>query len=121
MANFQWERLLMALGAVGAMDVAVSRAVAHWADRAPSQAVRHEVAGMATALTSCRALTYEALRHFVAGDDVVALVTSAKLASQRTAFDVADRLLDWFGDDPDTQRAARDLRLGPIAAAPTRS
>jgi acyl-CoA dehydrogenase len=114
MANFQWERLLMALGALGAMDVAVERAVAHWADRSPSQSVRHEVADMATTLHACRALTYEALRRFVAGDDAVAQVTAAKLASQRAAFDVADRMLDWLGDDPDTQRAARDLRLGPI-------
>ncbi|HEY2638073.1 MAG TPA: acyl-CoA dehydrogenase family protein [Solirubrobacteraceae bacterium] len=114
MANFQWERLLMALGAVGAMQAGLERAVAHWADRSPSQSVRHAVAEIAVRLEAGRALTYDALRRFVGGQDVVAQVTMAKLATQRAAYDTADRLLDWLGDDPDAQRAARDARLGPI-------
>jgi acyl-CoA dehydrogenase len=114
MANFQWERLLMALGAVGAMEVALERAVAWWADRSPSQAVRHAVAEIAVTLETARALTYDALRRFAEGADALAQVTKAKLASQRAAFEVADRLLDWLGDDPEVRRTARDTRPGPI-------
>ena len=36
MANFQWERLLMALGAVGAMQVASTHAGVHASERGPS-------------------------------------------------------------------------------------
>jgi acyl-CoA dehydrogenase len=114
MANFQWERLLMALGAVGSMQGGLERAVAWWAERSPSPSVRHAVAELATRLEACRALTYDALCRFVAGEDVVAQVTMAKLATQRAAFDAADRMLDWLGDDPEARRAARDARLGPI-------
>jgi acyl-CoA dehydrogenase len=114
MANFQWERLLMALGAVGSMQAGLERAVAHWEGRSATQAVRHAVAEIATRQEASRALTYHALRRFVAGEDAVAEVTMAKLASQRAAFETADRLLDWLGDDPDARRAARDARLGPI-------
>ena len=69
MANFQWERLLMALGAVGAMDWCLRRTVAYAREReafgrpiGKFQTIRHKVAEMATKLEVGRAMTYSALR-----------------------------------------------------------
>jgi acyl-CoA dehydrogenase len=109
MANFQGERLLMALGSVGAMSSLLERIVARLGEGGVSQAKRHRVAEIAVALEADRDL-YHALRRFVA----VREVTIAKLATQRAAFDAADAALDLLGDEPDLARAARDARLGPI-------
>jgi acyl-CoA dehydrogenase len=116
MANFQWERLLMALGSVGGMTNLLERTVQRLSDgNGPvSQAKRHRVAEMAVALEAGRDLTYHALRLFVSGQDAVREVTMAKLQTQRAAFDAADAALDLLGDEPDLARAARDARLGPI-------
>ena len=72
MANFQWERLAMALGAVGAMQVAWERTVAYAQERQSfgrpltgHQAIRHKLADLATSLHTCRCVTYDALRRFV--------------------------------------------------------
>jgi acyl-CoA dehydrogenase len=108
MANFQWERLLMALGAVGAMQVAFERALARVG------ANRHRLAEIAVKLEAGRDVTYAALRRYVAGLDATREVTIAKLATQRAAFEVMDACLDLLGDEPETARAARDARLGPI-------
>ena len=63
-----------------------------------------------------RAITYQALRRFVAGEDAVREVTLAKLQTQRAAFDVIDACLSIHGLDapPELERALRDARLGPI-------
>ena len=111
MANFQWERLLMALGAVAAMQGALDRAVA----LGPAgQAHRHALADIATTIAAGRALTYHALRLFLHDIDATREVTEAKLATQRACFDVMDRLLGLAPDDDELARAARDARLGPI-------
>ena len=118
MANFQWERLLMALGAVGAMQVCFERTLAFVAthQHVRGQAVRHRLAEISVTLETCRAVTYSALRRFVAGEDAVAEVTIAKLATQRAAFDAIDACLQIHGLDapPELERAVRDARLGPI-------
>jgi acyl-CoA dehydrogenase len=117
MANFQWERLLMALGAVGAMAFALERA--RDAAAPSGQATRHTLAELSTRAETCRALTYFALGLFVAGENAVREVTEAKLVSQRACFEVMDACLQLGGErayfeDFDLQRAARDARLGPI-------
>ncbi len=112
MANFQWERLLMALGAVGSMRAALERVVA--ALDGAGQATRHRVAELAVSLHAGEAVTHDALRRFVAGEDAVREVTMAKLQTQRANFELQDACLDLLGDDPETARAARDARLGPI-------
>src|SRR5262249_6224193 len=100
MANFQWERLLMALGAITTMGAALERAIAHTKEPHPlgrpltkHQAVRPRVAELATTAHTCRCVTYDALRRFAAGEDAVREVTMAKLATQRAAFDVIDACL----------------------------
>ncbi len=117
MANFQWERLLMALGAVGAMQVCFEQTLeATRAGRPPTQAVRHALAEVAVRIEAGRAITYAALRRHVAGEDAVREVTMAKLATQRAAVDVIDACLQIHGLDapPELERALRDARLGPI-------
>ncbi len=119
MANFQWERLLMSLGAVGAMQVAFERGLEQVRQRDHGQAVRHELAEIAVKIEAGRDVTYSALRRYVAGADAVREVTIAKLATQRAAFEVMDSLLQLGGiegylAESGLERAARDARLGPI-------
>jgi acyl-CoA dehydrogenase len=126
MANFQWERLVMALGAVGAMQVAYEKTVAFARERnafgrplTGHQVLRHKLADIATTLHTGRCVTYDALRRFVAGQDAVKEVTMAKLATQRACFDVMDTCLQIHGgagymEEYEIERMARDARLGPI-------
>jgi acyl-CoA dehydrogenase len=127
MANFQWERLVMALGAVGAMQVAYDKTVAFAQQRnafgrplSGFQALRHKLADVATTAHVARVVTYDALRRFVESDgNAVKEVTMAKLATQRACFDVMDTCLQIHGgagymEEYEIERMARDARLGPI-------
>ena len=126
MANFQWERLLMALGAVGAMRVAFEKTLKFALEREAfgkpigrHQAIRHKLAEIALTVEASRDVTYAALRRYVAGEDAVREVTIAKLATQRAAFDVIDSCLQIHGgagyiEEYEIERMARDARLGPI-------
>ncbi|HEY2600426.1 MAG TPA: acyl-CoA dehydrogenase family protein [Thermoleophilaceae bacterium] len=126
MANFQWERLVMALGSVGGMQVTLDRALTFAKERetfgrpiGKHQAIRHKLAEMAVKVETGRALTYHALRLFADGQDAIREVTMAKLKTQRDAFDVADDALQIHGGagymrEYEVERAARDARLGPI-------
>jgi acyl-CoA dehydrogenase len=126
MANFQWERLLMALGAVGAMRRLLAAAIEFAGEREAFgrpigrfQAIRHKIAEIATKLEAGRSLTYAALRRFASGEDATREVTMAKLYTQRAAVEVADEVLQIHGGygymrEYGIERALRDLRLGPI-------
>ena len=126
MANFQWERLAMALGAVGAMQVAYDKTVAYARERQAfgrpltgHQVLRHKLTDVATTLHSARCVTYDALRRFVGGADAVKEVTMAKLVTQRACCDVMDTCLQIHGgagymEEYEIERMARDARLGPI-------
>ena len=122
MANFQWERLLMALGAVGAMRKLLDVTLAYAGEREAFgrpigrfQAIRHKLAEIGMKLEVSRALTYHALREFVAPEaerrEAIARqewshpsitaglqeVTKAKLMTQRAAVEVADECLQIHG------------------------
>jgi acyl-CoA dehydrogenase len=118
MANFQWERLAMALGAVGSMRATLERVIAFAAERKLGQAARHALAEQATRAEAGTAMTYHALRRFLDGGDAMREVTMAKLATQRTSFELQDACLQLVMGagvrDADLERAARDARLGPI-------
>jgi acyl-CoA dehydrogenase len=127
MANFQWERLVMALGAVGAMQIAYDKTVAFAQERnafgrplSGFQALRHKLADVATTVHTSRVVTYDALERFVRTEgDAVKEVTMAKLATQRACFDVMDTCLQIHGgagymEEYEIERMARDARLGPI-------
>jgi acyl-CoA dehydrogenase len=126
MANFAWERLLMAIGAVGAMQRLIEIAVAYAREReafgrpiGKFQAIRHQIAEMATKAEVSRALTYDALRLFHTGQPCIREVAMAKLLTQRSALEIADQTLQIHGGYGYTreygiERAVRDARLGPI-------
>jgi acyl-CoA dehydrogenase len=126
MANFQWERLLMALGAVGGMKRLLEVAVAYAKEReafgrpiGKFQAIRHKIAEMSVKVEVGQAMTYNALRLFHEGHDAIKEVTQAKLFTQRAAVDVADEVIQIHGGygymaEYGVERAYRDARLGPI-------
>lgn len=126
MANFQWERLLMALGAVGTIDWCLRRTLAYAQEReafgrpiGKFQAIRHKVAEMAVALEAGRAMTYSALRLLADGQDALREVTAAKLFTQRAALEAADDAVQVHGGygymrEYEVERVLRDARLGPI-------
>jgi acyl-CoA dehydrogenase len=126
MANFQWERLAMALGAVGAMRLAWERTAEYARERqtfgrplVKHQAIRHKLADLATSVYTCRCVTYDALRRFVAGEEPLREVTMAKLLTQRASYELMDACLQIHGgagymQELWVERAARDSRLGPI-------
>jgi acyl-CoA dehydrogenase len=126
MENFAWERLSMALGAVGGMRRLLGVAIDYAGEREAFgrpigrfQAIRHKIAELGVKAEVGRALTYHALRRFVAGEDVIADVTKAKLFTQRAAVEVADECVQILGGygymrEYGVERALRDARLGPI-------
>jgi acyl-CoA dehydrogenase len=126
MANFAWERLLMAIGAVGAMDRVLEMAITYAGEReafgrpiGKFQSTRHKVAEMAMKTESSRAITYNALRLFHSGHDCIQEVTMAKLVTQRALVEIADECLQIHGGygymrEYGIERALRDARLGPI-------
>jgi acyl-CoA dehydrogenase len=126
MANFQWERLAMALGAVGAMALAWERTAKFAHERqafgrtlSGHQAIRHKLADLATSVYTCRCVAYDALRRFAAGEEPLKEVTMAKLLTQRACFELMDACLQIHGGagymrEYFIERAARDARLGPI-------
>ncbi|RKH09486.1 acyl-CoA dehydrogenase [Corallococcus sp. CA047B] len=126
MGNFQWERLSLALGAVGAMDDMLETVLAHVKERrafgqtlGQFQVIRHKLADLYTARESARQLTYHALRLHVAGEYAVAQTSMAKKVATETCCRVADECLQLHGGagymmEYDIQRHWRDARLGPI-------
>jgi acyl-CoA dehydrogenase len=126
MANFQWERLLMALAAVGGMqkvfEITLDYAKERRAFGRPIgrfQAIRHKFAEMAVKIEAARSATYNALRLFTEGEDAIREVTIAKLYSQRAAVEIADEAVQIHGGygymrEYGVERALRDTRLGPI-------
>jgi acyl-CoA dehydrogenase len=126
MANFQWERLAMALGAVGGMQKVFETTLNYAKERKAFgraigrfQAIRHKFAEMATTIEASRAITYNALRLFADGHDAIREVTMAKLFTQRALLEVADECLQVHGGygymrEYGIERAVRDARLGPI-------
>ncbi len=126
MANFQWERLAMALGAVGAMRLAWERTAQFAREReafgrplSSHQVIRHKLADLAASAYQARCVTYDALRRFVAGEEPLREVTMAKLLTQRACFELMDECLQIHGGagymrEVWVERAARDSRLGPI-------
>lgn len=126
MENFAWERLVMALsqvaGAQRIYDLAKAYALDRHAFNRPVgkfQVWRHRFADMATRIEAGRAMTYNALRLYVAGENPIREVSMAKLYTSEVAFHVADECVQIHGGygyitEFPAERALRDMRLGPI-------
>ena len=126
MTNFAWERLIMALGAVAGAQRVYGVAKEYALDRkqfgrpvGKFQVWRHRFADMATRIEAARAMTYNALRLYAAGENPIREVSMAKLYACELAFHVADECVQIHGGYGYTtefvaERALRDARLGPI-------
>ncbi len=126
MANFERERLSMALGTVASMQLAFDRTRDYALERqafgrpvSSFQVIRHRFADLATTIHAARCLSYDALRLVAAGQDATQQVTMAKLFTQRAAVDVMDACVQIHGGagymtEYGIERMYRDARLGPI-------
>lgn len=126
MQNFAWERLIMALGQITGAQLTYELAKTYALDRTAFgrpvgkfQVWRHRFADMATRIEAGRALTYIALRKYIAGENPIREVAMAKLYTSELAFHVADECVQVHGGygymmEFPAQRAWRDSRLGPI-------
>jgi acyl-CoA dehydrogenase len=126
MANFQWERLGMALGAAAKQQYLLEHALAYVNERTAFgrpigkfQVTRHKIAEIALRAEAGRAITYNALRLFVSGHDALRETTMAKLVTQRDCVRTADDVVQLFGGNGymreyEVERWLRDARLGPI-------
>jgi alkylation response protein AidB-like acyl-CoA dehydrogenase len=126
MQNFAWERLSMSLGQVAGAQKTYEAAKQYGLDRhafgrpvGKFQAWRHRFADMATRIEAGRAMTYNALRLYLEGENPIREVSMAKLYTSELAFKVADEAVQIHGGygymmEFPIQRAWRDARLGPI-------
>jgi acyl-CoA dehydrogenase len=126
LGNFQWERLSLALGAIGAAQQILEEAIEWVKERrafgqplSQMQVVRHRLAEMATDLEGARQLTYHALRLHADGEHAVAQTSMAKKVATEMCCRLADQALQLHGGagymmEHDVQRHWRDARLGPI-------
>jgi acyl-CoA dehydrogenase len=124
MGNFEWERISMALGAVGAGEDMLENVTKYVRERkafgksiAEFQLTKHKLADMATDLEAARQLTYHALKLHAAGE--YALGQTAKKVATEMCCRIADQSLQLHGGagymmEFDIQRHWRDARLGPI-------
>ncbi len=131
MKNFQWERLIMALGAVSSAEHILQIAIDYAREReafgrpiASFQVWKHRFADLATEIAAARALTYHALRMFVAGQDALREVSMAKALACELDWRVADECVQVHGGygymrEFPAERAWRDTRLGPIGGGTT--
>jgi acyl-CoA dehydrogenase len=116
MANFQGERLGMALQALGEMRVSFE-GLLDWLGGEPGPSWRrHAVAELALKVEVSAAMAYGVARAVCAGEQVVREVSEAKLLTQRANVEVQEGCLRLMGLDapPSLERALRDARLGPI-------
>ena len=131
MANFQWERLSMALGAVTGAEQTLRLATNYATERVAFnrpivrfQAIKHKLVEMATEIEMARHLTYHALWLYSQGRDAVKEVSMAKIAATECHTHVADEAVQIHGGygymmEFPVQRAWRDARLGPIGGGTT--
>ncbi|MBI4729606.1 MAG: acyl-CoA dehydrogenase family protein [Acidobacteria bacterium] len=131
MQNFQWERLIMALGSVRGAERTLDLAMEYGKQRqafgrplAKFQVWKHRFADLATEIAAARALTYHALRKHCAGESALREVSMAKWLATELGWRVADEALQIHGGygymmEYPVQRAWRDARLGPIGGGTT--
>lgn len=115
MHNFQWERLGMALGAV--------RAAAEILALAGTTLTPQVATALSAEVLAARALTYRALRGYVAGQDMVRETSMAKWYACDLDVRVCEAALAAAGPAGlragRLERALRDARLGPIGGGTT--
>src|SRR5256712_7355387 len=127
-ANFQWERLWIAIGAVASAQRSLELAVEYAANRTQfgktltsMQVIRHEIADMALTIEQARQLTSSALWLPSPKLPAACEGSMAKIAATEADVKVADRALQIHGGDGymmeyPLQPPRRDAKLCPIGA-----
>lgn len=123
MRQFQRERLVGSILAYSSMEKVVRQTVAYTQQRRAfgstlieQQAIHFRLAELLTEIAALKALCYEAVERYVAGDDITLLASMAKLKGGRLAREVTDSCLQFYGgmgymEETPIARAYRDARL----------
>lgn len=126
MKNLEWERLLMALGAVYSAQLLLEKTQNYIQQReafgrpiSKFQVSRHKMVDMAIEIEAARQLNYLALRKMVNEEDCTREVSMAKIFASKTADYVATTCLQLHGGygymrEYEVERYFRDLRLNAI-------
>jgi citronellyl-CoA dehydrogenase len=128
MLQFQEERLWGAASSLRTFDDLIDQTIAYTRERKAfgksildNQIVHFRLAELRTEVAALRALTWQAVEQFVAGQDVTLLASMAKLKCGRLARELTDACLQYWGGmgftrDNRISRAYRDSRLISIGA-----
>ena len=126
MSNFEWERLIMALGSNAASQLALEQGLEYGKNRkafgrpiGKFQIWRHRFAHYSSLLEAAKQLTYNGLELFNSGESCLKEVTMAKYVSTELANKIADMVLQFHGGygysmEYPLQRFWRDARIGTI-------
>ncbi len=126
MQHFALERLVMAVNAHARSEYALEYAIQYMKERnafgksiSTFQALRHNVAQMASEIEVCKTFNYTTVKRLDNGEYVVKEATMAKLTATKMADDVIYQCLQLLGgygymEDYPMARLLRDSRLGPI-------
>ncbi|MDH3491309.1 MAG: acyl-CoA dehydrogenase family protein [Gammaproteobacteria bacterium] len=128
MMQFQEERLFAAAGNLKTMEYCINETIDYTRDREAfgksildNQVVHFRLAELQTEVEALRALVYDAVEAYVAGEDVTMKASMAKLKVGRLVREVTDSCLQYWGgmgymwDNP-VSRSYRDTRLTSIGA-----
>lgn len=131
MKNFQYERMTLALGCIGAAEKALELAMKYSKERiqfnkplSEYQVLRHKMVDMAVDIEKARNLTYRALYLYNKGENCVIEATMAKAVATEMLNRVADQALQIHGGNGymmefPIQRIWRDARIQTIGGGTT--
>lgn len=123
MENFQGERLIGAISALGGSDLLLQRTIEYCQQRevfgkpiSKFQVNQHKIVDMATKIEAARQLNYHCADLVNQGIDCVKEISMAKIFSGELAIEVSHHCLQLHGgygymDEYDVSRAYRDARL----------
>ncbi len=126
MVQFQEERMYAALGAITGMQKSIDETIAYTRERKAfgrsildNQYVHFRLAELQTEVEALRALAWNAVERYVAGEDMTLLASMAKLKAARLQREVNDSCLQFWGgmgfmDETPVSRRYRDGRLASI-------
>ena len=126
MVQFQEERMYAALGALTGMQKTIDETIAYTRERKAfgraildNQYVHFRLAELQTEVEALRALVWNAVERYVAGEDMTLLASMAKLKAARLQREVNDSSLQYWGgmgfmDETPVSRRYRDGRLASI-------
>jgi citronellyl-CoA dehydrogenase len=126
MGQFQEERLYAAMSCLKGFELCINETIDYTRERKifggsvlDNQVVQYRLAELQTEVECLRALMYQAIEEYLAGNDVTKLATMAKLKAGRLSREVTDDCLQYWGGqgfmwDNIITRMYRDFRLTSI-------